>query len=318
VKALKPTVAMILAAGRGERMRPLSDVMPKPALPLPSAPVVRSAIGLAAAAGVSRVVVNVWHLADRMIEAVEGVNHESLEVVVSREHELMGTSGGLAIAHARGLLGTDGPVLVINGDGFYELDPAPLIRHHAASSDEITLGLVPHPDPSRWSRVLVGNDHVVTGIVGSDHPGAAEEPLLYPGLMVVARHLIEALPQNPGNTPETLWWPAMDRQTLGGVVVSGAWREVGTPADYLEEVLRQLDRTTIIHPTAQVHPTARLDRCLVGRDAVIGEGAEIVETAVLEGAEVAAGARVSRSVLAGAVRISRGDTLHGVFLATER
>ena len=315
---LKPKVAMVLAAGRGERMRPLSAVVPKPALPLPSAPVVSSAVGLAAAAGVSRVVVNVWHLADRMVEALEDIDHESLEVVVSREHELMGTSGGLAIARERGLLQTEGPVLVINGDGSYDLDPEPLIQHHAAGSGEITLGLVPHPDPSRWSRVHVADDHAVTGIVGPDQPGASEESLLYPGLMVVARHLIEELPSIPGNTPETLWWPAMERRTLGGVVVTGSWREVGTPADYLDEVLRQLDRKTSIHPTARVHPTARLDACLVGRNAEIGAEAVVCETAVLEGASVAAGARVSHSVLAGAIHVSAGDEPHGVFLANER
>jgi NDP-sugar pyrophosphorylase family protein len=261
------------------------------------------------------VVVNVWHLADRMIEAVEAIDYESLKIVVSREHELMGTSGGLAIAHARGLLEREGPVLVINGDGFYALDPEPLIQHHAASKDEITLGLVPNPDPSRWSQVLVADDHLVTGIVGPDQPGASVKSLLYPGLMVVARHLIEKLPPTPGNTPETLWWPAMERRTLGGVVLTGSWREVGTPTDYLDEVQRQLGRKTIIHPTAQVGSAARLDASLIGHNAVIGDGAEVSETAVLEGAEVAAGARVSRSVLAGAIRIPAGDRLHGAFLA---
>ena len=57
---------MVLAAGRGERMRPLSDTLPKPALPLPDGPVVRSALQLAATTGTGRVVVNVWHLAERM------------------------------------------------------------------------------------------------------------------------------------------------------------------------------------------------------------------------------------------------------------
>jgi mannose-1-phosphate guanylyltransferase len=317
VTVTKPEVAMVLAAGRGERMRPLSAVVPKPALPLPSAPVVWSAIGLAATAGVSRVVVNVWHLADRMIEAVESVDRGFLEVVVSREHELMGTSGGLAIARERGLLESKGPVLVVNGDGLYDLDPEPLIERHATSGDEITLGLAPHPDPSRWSRVLVGDDHVVTGIVGPDQPGTSDDALLYPGLMLVARHLIDKLPPSPGNTPETLWWPAMERRTLGGVELAGTWREVGTPTDYLDEVVRQLDRTTVVHPTARVDPSARLDACLIGRGAEIGAGAEVSEAAILEGAEVAARARVSRSVLAGAIRISARDRLHGVFMARE-
>ena len=82
---------MILAAGRGQRMRPLTSVLPKPALPMTDGPVVASAMRLAASAGATRIVVNVSHLAKQMAEAVSGVTIDGVEIVLSFEDELMGT-----------------------------------------------------------------------------------------------------------------------------------------------------------------------------------------------------------------------------------
>jgi len=70
VSAPAVAAAMVLAAGRGERMRPLSDALPKPALPLPNGPVVASALRLAAGAGIRSVTVNLWHLAEEMERAL--------------------------------------------------------------------------------------------------------------------------------------------------------------------------------------------------------------------------------------------------------
>ena len=80
--------AMVLAAGRGERMRPLTSVLPKPALPLPDGPVVASALRLAAAACATRVVVNVSHLAEQMAEAIEAVTIAGVDITLSVEDEL--------------------------------------------------------------------------------------------------------------------------------------------------------------------------------------------------------------------------------------
>ena len=142
---------MVLAAGRGERMRPLSDVLPKPALPLIDRPVVASAIRLAAARD-ARVTVNIWHLADLMERALGEID-AATRVTVSRESELMGTAGGIALARDRGLLGDAGPVLIVNGDSLLNLDLEPLYRRMASTDDLVSLALLPHLDPLRWSRL---------------------------------------------------------------------------------------------------------------------------------------------------------------------
>ncbi len=306
---------MVLAAGRGQRMRPLSDAMPKPALPLPNGPVVAWPLRLAARAGAHRIVVNACHLAERMERALEQARPAGVDIVVSREARLMGTAGGLALAHHRDLLTGEGPVLVVNGDSVMSLDLEPLLGHHLRCGRAVTLALVPNPDPSRWSRVHLDGDGRITEIVAPGQPAPGEAPLLYPGVMVVSRAALERLPVATGGVPELLWEPARRAGELGGEVVAGDWREVGTPADYLRMALSQVGRPATVHPTAKVAGSATLERAFVGIGARIDRGAVVTGSVVADGAAVGAGARVTGSVLLGGVTAAPGEVLVDAFLA---
>ncbi len=291
-------------------MRPLSHYLPKPALPLPEGPVISSTLELAARTGIRRVVVNAWHLADRLQEAVARIALDDLEVRVSREAQLLGTAGGLAAARDAGMLDGDGPVLVLNGDGILDVDLDPALEQHHGGNDLVTLALLPHPDPERWSRVLV-EDRRVRQILPPGRPEPGETPFVYPGVMVVGREALDRLPAGPGEVPESLWAPARRAHRLGAAVIAGRWREVGTPRDYLEAVLARLGDGAVVDPTARVHASARLERAFVGRQVQVGAGAVLRESVVAEGARVGGGARVDRSVLLGPVRIAPRQTMEG-------
>ncbi len=290
-------------------------MVPKPALPLPDGPVIASALRLAESAGAARLVVNTFHLAERMAAAVAEVAPLGACVEISRERSLMGTAGGLALARDRGLLGREGPVLVINGDGALGLDLAPLLERHRVRDDLVTLALLPHLDPLRWSRVELDGAGRVADIRSAGRPGAHEAPFLYPGVMVVSRQALDALPSAPGEVPAALWEPARAAGRLGGAVVAGHWREVGTPEDYLALVVARLAGTPAVHPTAEVDATAELECALVGAGARVAAGARVVRSAILEGAEVGQGSAVSDAVLVGAVRTAAGEVVRSRFLA---
>ena len=172
---------MVLAAGRGQRMRPLSDVVPKPALPLPGGPLMGWSIRLVCGLGPSRVVVNSWHLPDRVerVAAAIVATADGVELAVSRENDLMGTAGGLALARDRGLLGNDGPVVVANGDVVQALDLMPVLERHSSGVDDVTLALLPHLDPLRWSRVELDPSGRVTALRPRGTPAATEVPLRF-------------------------------------------------------------------------------------------------------------------------------------------
>ncbi len=300
---------MVLVAGRGERMRPLSAVLPKPALPVLDRPLASWALAQAARAGCRRVVANTWHLGEVMARALEGAVPEGVELAVSREDQLMGTAGGLGLARARGLLGDDGPVLLLNGDGVLELDLEPVLERHRRGDALATMALLPHLDPRRWSRVHLDRDDRVTEIAPPGEPAPGEAPFVYPGAMVIAREALARLPEEPGELRSALLEPAMASGCLLGVVVSGLWREVGTPTAYLEAVLARLAGHTWVDPGATVEPGAVLGEAMIGRRVRIAADAVVAESVVAEGAVVERGARVIRSVVLGPVTVPAGAVL---------
>ncbi len=304
-----PPVAMIFAAGRGRRMQPLSDVLPKPALPVPGGPVVSWGLRLVARSGIRTAVLNSWWLANTMERTAAEAVPENLVLRFSREEQLMETAGGLALARDRGLLGTDGPVLVVNGDGVLNLTLEELFRRHRETNDLVTLGLLPHLGPERWSRVTLDRDGLVSAILPPGLPAPSEIPLLYPGVMVISREAIEALETMPSGVASALWAPARAQQRLGGVLVSGHWREVGTPADYLEHVMALLGDRTNLHPSAHVDNDAVLRCALVGPGVSIERDVVIDRSIISHGAVIGAGARILRSVVLGDVHIAAGETV---------
>lgn len=312
---MKLAAAMVLAAGRGERMQPLSRVLPKPALPLLDQPVVASALRLAATVGTERLVVNTCHLAEAMERALADIDL-GIEIAVSREQELMDTAGGIALARDRGLLGERGPVLIMNGDGLLNLNLDPLLDRMARFGDLVSLALLPHLDPLRWSRVILDPEGLVDCIKKSGQPDSNEVPFLYPGVMLIARKALNDLTALPGSIPECLWRPALADHRLGGVVVSGHWREIGTPSDYLAAALGRLNGgAAVIHPSADIHPSASIGAALIGRGARIAENSVIAESVVAEDAVVSPRTRVLRSVLLGDVTTEPGEVVVDEFRA---
>jgi len=312
---MKIAATMVLAAGRGERMQPLTNVLPKPALPLIHRPVIASAIQLAVTTHSQQVVVNTWYMAQVMERALTEVDSDT-PIAVSRETELMDTAGGIALARERDLLGDRGPVMIVNGDCLLNLDLNPLFERMTRSNDLISLALLPHLDPRRWSHVVLDQNEMVSCIRKPGSPLPGEVPFLYTGVMLVAREALNNLAALPGAIPECLWEPALAEQRLGGAVVSGHWREIGTPPDYLEAVLGRLDGNGAVHPSADVHPSTSIGSALIGRGARIAEGAVVGEAIVAEGATVGRGARVLRSVLLGDVAAEPGEVVVDEFRAS--
>ena len=311
--ALDELVAMVLTAGRGRRMRPLSDVLPKPALPILDRPAVGWALDLALRSGAQAIAANVWHLPHLMEAAIRSAS-AGRNVGISYEPELLGGAGGLAAARDLGLLEGRGPVLVLNGDSLSELDLAPLFERHRHAGDLVTLALLPHPDPGRWSRIqLDASDHVST-IVPPGAPADDRRPWLYPGVMLVARELVDALPTGPGGIAEKVWAPARHARRMGGAAVSGRWREAGTPQAYRAAVLDALGGVSWQHPTATVAASAHLVRSMAGNGVTIGPRTTVRDSVLSHGAVIGARCRLDGCIVLGPVRIDSGSMLSGAIL----
>jgi MurNAc alpha-1-phosphate uridylyltransferase len=219
--------AMILAAGRGERMRPLSDTTPKPLLPVGGVPLIVRQLRALAAAGVTDVVINAAHLADRLIAALGDGRAHGVAIRWSREPEPLEAAGGIATAMT---LLPEGPVLVVSGDVWTAYDYAKLLpraRAIAADPREARVHLVMVPNPAFHPR---GDFVLHTGTPGRVASGHGPTRT-YGNIGLFDTALFRELPRGTRLKllPLLLDWIGQGQVT--GEPYDGPWENVGSPAD---------------------------------------------------------------------------------------
>ena len=207
--------AMILAAGRGERLRPLTDRVPKPLIEAGGKPLIAWHLERLAAAGCREVVVNVSHLGERIVERLGDGADWGLRIAFSREAQPLETAGGMA--HARGLLGGE-PFLVVNGDVYCEVDFARLLRF---SLGERLAHLVLVRNPSHHPT---GDFTLEAGRVGN----APSPRYTYAGIAVIAPQLFAGVASGSKAQLAPLLRAAAERWQVGGELFEGTWLDVGT------------------------------------------------------------------------------------------
>lgn len=286
---------MLLAAGRGERMEPLSSWCPKPALEVLGRPLLGAGLDALVKRGCTRVVVNLHRHPEQLGAAARGVAPRGVSMAFSWEPELLGSAGG--IAAARGLFDA-GPVLAANADVWSSLDLAPLLAAH--DPDHVVLALIPHPDPSRWTSVTLDGDGRVREFIRPGEPASGRR-YLFSGFQLLGERVIASLPDPPAEIGPT-WRRLAADGALRGVVVEGAWREAGSPASYHELIMSRLGGDSWRHPQALASQSG-LQHSAVGAGCRVDGSAELVDTVLTAGATVAGASRLRSCVVAGPVRL---------------
>ncbi|WP_251977869.1 N-acetylmuramate alpha-1-phosphate uridylyltransferase MurU [Salinicola avicenniae] len=212
--------AMILAAGLGTRMRPLTDHCPKPLLPVAGKPLIVHHLERLAAAGFRDIVINVSYRAEQIIEALGDGGRYGVSLTFSLEETPLETAGGLR--HALDQLG-DSPFALVNGDVWTDF---PLSRLALADGDLASLVMVDTADFHRR-----GDFHLDrAGRLHAD----GEPRLIYAGLGVIHPALIAPLPDGEPVKLAPLLVEAMQAGRVGGYHHRGEWVDVGTPARLAE------------------------------------------------------------------------------------
>jgi MurNAc alpha-1-phosphate uridylyltransferase len=212
---------MLLAAGRGERMRPLTDHTPKPLLEVAGKPLIAWHLQRLAQAGIRDVVINLSWLGETIAAALGDGSRHGVRIEYSREPwPALETGGG--IRQALPLLGSE-PFLLVNGDVYTDVDFTSL---ELARNDLAQLVLVPnpehHPRGDFW-------------LEGARISGAGTQRLTYSGIAVLRPELLASA--EPGRFPLLPWLlKALEAGKLGGQRHDGLWIDVGTP-----ERLAELD-----------------------------------------------------------------------------
>ena len=206
---------MILAAGRGERLRPLTDSTPKALVPAGGKPLIAWHLERLAACGCREAVINVSHLGQRIVERLGDGSRFGLRIAYSQEPEPLETAGG--IAHARPLLG-EAPFLLVNADVYCEIDFSRLLSLSLAGR-LAHLVLVPNP------AHRAGGDFSLAGDTVGNGEGAR---YTYAGIAVMSPALVDGIRAGEKAPLAPLLRSAADRGRLSGEVHQGIWQDVGT------------------------------------------------------------------------------------------
>jgi MurNAc alpha-1-phosphate uridylyltransferase len=220
---------MLLAAGRGQRLRPLTDAIPKPLVEAGGESLLGRHLARLAAAGFRDAVINVSHLADQIVGRFgDGARH-GIAIRWSREPEPLETAGG--IAQARALLG-EAPFLLVNADIWCAFEFSRL-RGLRLGARLAHLVLVPNPP---WHPQ---GDFTLEG----DRVGNGPAPrYTYAGIAVLAPRLVDGVAAGSKAPLAPLWRAAADRGEVGGELYEGRWSDAGTP-ERLHELRTQLKAT---------------------------------------------------------------------------
>jgi len=282
--------AILLAAGYGTRLRPYTNVRPKPLFPVVNRPLLHLLLDQLRTCGCGRILVNCHHLAAQIEAALSAWP----EVLIQYEPEILGTGGSLRKALNR--MDND-PVLVINGDLYHRIDLEQVYHQHLLSKNDVTLAMHDYP---RFNTVGVAAGRVRT-FAATDG-----ERLAFTGIHVVDPEVIEMIPENRFHHIIDLYRQLAEQGRVGYCRIDGApWRDIGTPTDYLQLHAELLENET--KPAGWViDPSARLGIDLVlegwgciGPGAVIGDGVHLNRSVVWDGAELAANSAYTDAIITG-------------------
>lgn len=285
--------AMVLAAGFGTRLVPISHCRPKPAIPFLNRPLVCHVLDWLAGAGVREAVVNLHHLPERMREAVEGCRRNELTTRLSFEPEILGTGGG--IDRARQWLEGNEPFVSVNAKVFTDINLGPALELFARTDALAVMIVVPNDGSRQFNPVLLDSN----GRVAAFSKERNDDGFIFTGIQIVSPRIFSHLPTGRFSDTVNDIYPAARKagEAVYASIHAGTWLEFSTLGRYLqwtraafEGKLPPLDLpANVIGEDSQVDTSSRMRRCVLGRGSRIGADCSLRDCILWEGVQVGPG-----------------------------
>ena len=278
--------ALVLTAGLATRLRPLSFVRAKAAVPVAGLPLITRILRQLRAAGVADAVLNLHHLPHTLTRVVGDGSDLDMRVRYSWEMPILGSAGGPR--QALPLLGAP-TFLVANGDTLTDVDIAALVTAHRRAGALVTMAVAQNTEPQKYGGVVVSADGAVKAFTKR---GSSQVSYHFVGLQVAEAAAFATLSAGTPYESVAAVYPALISTRPGSVrahVSSAESLDIGTPDDYLRTSLllaRREGGALLQGARVRVDPTARVDASILWDDVEVGAGS------MLRGCIVADGARV--------------------------
>jgi len=287
--------AMILAAGMGERLRPLSNIYPKVLVPVVNKPVVDRIIQFLTTHGVEKIIINAHHHCRMIRDYLKGVNPFGVKVEIRIEKEILGTGGG--IKNTQDFWGKD-PFIVINGDILTDIDLGDVYAFHLRKNNLVTMVLHDFP---KYNKVRVDKEMNILSIgPGTDLKGT----LAFTGIHVINPEVLSFIPDKKRYNIIDAYKRLIDlKKPIRAYIARGhRWIDIGTIADYLRANFYYLPSGNIaidqkcyidsgatlkdwavIGKKSSIERNTLVQRSVLWNDVIIKEGIRVVDSVVTSG-----------------------------------
>lgn len=287
--------ALVLTAGLATRLRPLSFVRAKAALPVAGEPLARRILRALRRAGVTEAVLNLHHLPHTLTSRIGDGADLDMRVRYSWETPVLGSAGGPK--RAVPLLAST--FLIVNGDTLTNVDIATVIDTHRRTGALVTMAVVPNQQPEKYGGAVVDADGVVTGFArrtpapsALPHPRTLAPSHHFIGIQVAEAEAFAAVPADVPYESVAALYPSLIAARAGAIrahVCDAEFFDIGTPADYLSTALLLAERDGRPTPhgaRARIHPGVTIESSILWDDVEVGEGAMLRQCVVTDGVRV--------------------------------
>jgi NDP-sugar pyrophosphorylase family protein len=297
--------AMILAAGKGTRLRPLTLTRPKALMPIANRPVIKGIIEYLKKHGVTEIVVNAHHLSDHIVKYLGGGKPFGVKIEVKFEPEILGTGGG--IKNTSGFWGTE-PFLVINSDIITDLDLTHAINAHTQMGNIVTLVL---HDYEPYNKIKVDEDLKIVEIPYNCRP----DRLAFTGIHIISPELLGFIPEGGYSDIIECYRQLIRSENQIGAYVANDfyWMDIGTIEDYMRANKEALKGSSFLVPencTIDNRVTLE-DWVVIGDNCLLEEGADVRRSILWDKVEVKRGVKIIDSVITSSKKVT-SDIVSGV------
>ena len=322
--------AMILAAGLGTRLLPLTRETAKPAIPFANRPLIHYCLEWLVASGVGEVVINLHHQPESVLSAI-GQRSWSLKIHISREANILGTAGGLKKVERHF---KDRTFLMVNSDSLFEIDLAGPLAHHVGESAVATMVLRQRSSEDLYKGIRIDQEGCIIGIGDWGQSEGAGEDYVFTGVHLFEPEVLRWIPSHRHADINGMVYPRLIQEGLSvrGFVTDAFWAEVGSHETYLrasKDFLIQhgygvvsksslSGRVELISPVlvgtgCHVSDGARIGPLTgLGHHCRVGQQTIIEDSDIWNEVTIGAGAHIKNSIVGHATTIDPGTHLEGV------
>ena len=311
--------AIVLAGGRGTRLRPLTNNRPKPLLPVLGRPCIEYILNALVDAGIEQIFVACGYRADDLSDALCRFDSKGVEIILTLEDEPAGTAGAVKLLESS----ISGTFVVASGDVLADVDINELIERHQAKEALATMALTTVDRPEEFG--IVGLDLSNRIVKFKEKPASHEvfSNLINAGIYILEKEVVEHIPEGEIYDFSKNLFPKLlgMNKALFGAPIHGMWKDIGRPSDLIEANIEmakkkgEYSQMNGIHPPVHIGHGTEVESGSIIRRSVLGEsihvhmGSEIVDSLLMDHCEIGNQCHIEKSALGIGCMIGKGSRL---------